>query len=54
MRRATLLLLDTVADSVADRLYRAAGWTCFGRVPDYATDPDGTLRDCTFFYKQIA
>nr|WP_206619564.1 GNAT family N-acetyltransferase [Streptomyces hoynatensis] len=46
-----LLLLDTEADTPADRLYRAAGWTPYGLVPAYATDPGGALRDCTFFYK---
>jgi len=50
----TLLILDTYAESDADRLYRATGWTCFGVVPDYAADPDGTLRDCSFFYKQVS
>lgn len=50
---ATLLLLDTETGSAADRLYASAGWTGYGTVPDYATDPDGTLRDCTFFYKRI-
>jgi GNAT superfamily N-acetyltransferase len=50
----TLLILDTETDSDADRLYRATGWTCFGVVPYYAADPDGTLRDCSFFYKQLS
>lgn len=50
---ATLLLLDTETGSAAERLYRAAGWTRYGVVPDYATDPSGTLRDCSFFYKKL-
>ncbi len=50
----SLLILDTETDSDADRLYRATGWTCFGIVPDYAADPSGTLRDCSFFYKQLS
>ncbi|GII58590.1 N-acetyltransferase [Planotetraspora thailandica] len=49
----TLLLLDTVTGSAADHLYEGAGWTRFGIVPDYATDPGGTLEDCSFFYKQL-
>ncbi|GCD94801.1 GNAT family N-acetyltransferase [Embleya hyalina] len=49
-----LLLLDTEAESTADHLYRTAGWTRYGLVPDYATDPAGTLRDCTFYYKRVA
>ena len=50
----TLLILDTETDSDADHLYRATGWTCFGIVPNYAADPGGTLRDCSFFYKQLS
>jgi GNAT superfamily N-acetyltransferase len=50
---ATLLLLDTETGSAAESLYRAAGWTRYGVVPDYATDPSGVLRDCSFFYKQL-
>ena len=47
-----LLLLDTRADSSAERLYRRLGWHPFGSVPDYASDPDGTLADCVFFFKR--
>ncbi len=25
-----------------------------GIVPRYAGDPDGTLRDCTFLYRELA
>ncbi|WP_331770842.1 GNAT family N-acetyltransferase (plasmid) [Embleya sp. NBC_00888] len=50
---ATLLLLDTEAESTADHLYRRAGWTRYGVVPEYAATPVGTLRDCTFYYKQL-
>jgi GNAT superfamily N-acetyltransferase len=50
---ATLLLLDTVTDSPAERLYQSAGWTRYGIVPDYATDPAGTYEDCSFFYKSL-
>jgi GNAT superfamily N-acetyltransferase len=49
----SLLLLDTETGSQADNLYRATGWTAYGVVPRYATDPAGVLRDCTFFYKAI-
>jgi len=51
---ATLLLLDTETDSPAERLYRVTGWTRYGIVPGYATDPGGTPRDCSFFYKRLA
>ncbi|WP_449062008.1 GNAT family N-acetyltransferase [Planomonospora algeriensis] len=50
---ATLLLLDTETGSEADHLYRAAGWTRYGVVPDYAADPAGSLRDCSFYYKRL-
>jgi ribosomal protein S18 acetylase RimI-like enzyme len=50
---ATLLLLDTETDSAAERLYRTAGWTRYGIVPDYAADPDGSLQDCSFYYKRL-
>jgi ribosomal protein S18 acetylase RimI-like enzyme len=50
---ATLLLLDTETGSTADHLYRAAGWTRYGIVPDYAADPAGCLQDCSFYYKRL-
>jgi GNAT superfamily N-acetyltransferase len=49
----TLLILDTVAERAADRLYERLGWTRLGTVPDYARDPDGTFCDATFFYKHL-
>ncbi|WP_405014345.1 GNAT family N-acetyltransferase [Kitasatospora sp. NBC_01539] len=50
----TLLLLDTETGSGAEHLYRSAGWTPLGTVPGYATDPGGTLRGSTFFFKHLA
>ena len=50
---AGLLLLDTETGSAADRLYRSAGWTRYGIVPGYASDPAGALRDCSFYYKRL-
>ena len=49
----TLLLLDTQTDSAAERLYESAGWHRYGVVPDYAADPAGDLRDCSFYYKKL-
>ncbi|WP_320783353.1 GNAT family N-acetyltransferase [Streptomyces sp. CRN 30] len=49
----TLLHLDTETDSPAERLYRAAGWTRAGLIPDYAADPDGTLRPTTLYFKRL-
>lgn len=50
----TLLTLDTVEGSDAERLYRRLGWTYFGVVPDYALLPDGRPWGATFFYKRLA
>ena len=50
----TLLVLDTVTGSEAERLYRRLGWTRVGVVPDYALWPDGRFCDTTFFYKHLA
>jgi GNAT superfamily N-acetyltransferase len=49
----SLLVLDTRTGSAAERLYLTGGWTLFGVVPGYAADPDGSLQDCSFFYKPI-
>lgn len=49
----TLLLLDTQTGSAAEHLYRSAGWTQVGTVPDYAADPAGVLRPTTFFRKTL-
>jgi ribosomal protein S18 acetylase RimI-like enzyme len=49
----TLLHLDTETDSPAERLYRSAGWTRAGVIPDYAADPAGVLRPTTLYYKHV-
>jgi GNAT superfamily N-acetyltransferase len=49
----TLLHLDTETGSPAERLYRSAGWTPVGAIPDYAASPDGVLRPTTIYYKHI-
>ncbi|CAM5259023.1 Acetyltransferase [Streptomyces alboniger] len=49
----TLLVLDTETGSPAEALYRGAGWTPAGSIPDYATDPAGTLHPTTLFYKRL-
>ncbi|MBA2950793.1 GNAT family N-acetyltransferase [Streptomyces himalayensis] len=49
----TLLILDTQTASPAESLYRAAGWTAAGVIPDFATDPAGTLHPTTLFYKRV-
>ncbi|MDL5205028.1 GNAT family N-acetyltransferase [Streptomyces sp. ALI-76-A] len=49
----TLLHLDTETGSHAEHLYRAAGWTRAGVIPDYAADPAGALRPTTLYYKRV-
>ncbi|MFF6875943.1 GNAT family N-acetyltransferase [Streptomyces sp. NPDC012474] len=49
----TLLHLDTETGSPAEHLYRSAGWTAIGAIPDYAADPGGVLRPTTIYYKRV-
>ncbi|MFI0169040.1 GNAT family N-acetyltransferase [Streptomyces sp. NPDC017095] len=49
----TLLHLDTETGSPAERLYRSAGWTVAGTIPDYAASPAGALRPTTLYYKRL-
>lgn len=49
----TLLHLDTETDSPAESLYRSAGWTRLGAIPDYAATPAGELCPTTIFYKRL-
>ncbi|WUT33092.1 GNAT family N-acetyltransferase [Streptomyces sp. NBC_00691] len=49
----TLLVLDTQTDSPAERLYRSAGWTAAGTIPDFAADPAGVLRATTLYHKRV-
>jgi GNAT superfamily N-acetyltransferase len=50
----TLLVLDTVTGSDAERLYQGLGWMRVGVVPDYALWPEGGLCATTFFYKRLS
>src|SRR5690242_14645689 len=45
----TLLHLDTETGSPAEHLYRSAGWTPVGVIPDYAESPGGELRPTTLY-----
>ncbi|RST17792.1 GNAT family N-acetyltransferase [Streptomyces sp. WAC05374] len=49
----TLLVLDTETGSAAEGLYRKAGWTRAGTIPDYALDPSGTPHPTTYYYKRL-
>jgi len=49
----TLLTLDTVSDSAAERLYARLGWQVAGRIPGYALSPHGRSDDATFMWKAL-
>ena len=49
----TLLVLDTVTGSTAERLYTRLGWQRVGAIPGYALMPDGAMSSATFFYKNL-
>lgn len=49
----SLLMLDTESGSAGEALYKACGWTEFGRVPGHSHKPDGPLAETTFFYKRL-
>lgn len=49
----TLLVLDTVTDSAAYRLYQRLGWVSVGEIPGYALWPDGAPCPTTIFYRQL-
>jgi GNAT superfamily N-acetyltransferase len=49
----TLLVLDTVTGSDAERLYARLGWQRCGVIPDYALWPSGGLCSTTVFYRQL-
>ena len=49
----TLLVLDTVTGSTAERLYERLGWMRIGVVPDFALYPDGRPCDATIFWKKL-
>jgi GNAT superfamily N-acetyltransferase len=48
-----LLVLDTVPGENGHRLYKRAGWTESGIVPDYAMFPDGRLCDTVIMWKRL-
>jgi GNAT superfamily N-acetyltransferase len=48
-----LLVLDTVPGENGYRLYKRAGWTESGIIPDYALFPDGRLCDTAVFWKRL-
>jgi GNAT superfamily N-acetyltransferase len=49
----TLLVLDTVTGSDAERLYLRLGWQRCGVIPGYALWPQGGLCNTTVFYREL-
>jgi GNAT superfamily N-acetyltransferase len=49
----TLLVLDTVTGSDAERLYARLGWVRVGTIPDYALLSRGGLWGTTLYYKAL-
>jgi GNAT superfamily N-acetyltransferase len=49
----TLLVLDTVTGTAAERLYAREGWQRCGEIPNYALWPDGRLCPTTVFFKSL-
>lgn len=49
----TLLVLDTISNSAAARLYERCGWTRVGEIPDYALMPEGGLAPTTVYFKRL-
>jgi GNAT superfamily N-acetyltransferase len=47
-----LLTLDTATEDAA-RLYRRMGWSRAGAIPNYALNPDSTLTETVFYWKQL-
>ncbi len=48
-----LLVLDTVTDGEAARLYQRLGWVRVGDIPRYALLPGGGLCSTTVFYRNL-
>jgi GNAT superfamily N-acetyltransferase len=48
-----LLVLDTVPGENGHRVYKRAGWTQTGIIPDYALFPDGRLCDTMVMWKRL-
>lgn len=53
-RGLSLLTLDTVTGSNAERLYEKLGFQKVGVIPDYALFPDGRPCATTIFFKALA
>lgn len=52
-RGRTLLVLDTVTGSPAERLYLRLGWQAVGSVPGFALDVEGREEAATIMWKRL-
>jgi GNAT superfamily N-acetyltransferase len=50
----TLLVLDTVTDSPAARLYEQLGWVKVGDIPGFALWPQGGRCGTTYYYRELS
>lgn len=48
-----LLVLDTISDSAAARLYERCGWACVGSIANYALMPGGGLAPTTIYIRRL-
>jgi GNAT superfamily N-acetyltransferase len=51
--RRSLLVLDTEAQSPAERVYQRLGWQRVGESPRYAARTDGELWATAYYYKRL-
>lgn len=51
--RRSLLVLDTLAGSDAEFVYRHRGWTKVGEIPCFASDAQGRLHATAYYYKWL-
>ena len=49
----SLLVLDTLQGSFAEKVYLHHGWRRAGEIPDYAADPYGKLFPTVYYYKHL-
>jgi acetyltransferase len=49
--RRSLLVLDTLAGSAAEAVYRHLGWIRVGEIPNFAASADGALHPTAYYYK---
>ncbi len=52
-RGRTTLVLDTISDSAAARLYERCGWQRVGEIADYALMPDGRMAPTTYYARYL-